>query len=118
MEERLEKKYRIAMVGNEQLVLGFKLAGVVESYVISGQQHAESTLKKLLERGDVGIIIMSSGVKRQVRDRRLMETIDESILPLVVEVPEKGEGVTEEDTLRNLILRAIGIDISRMFKNG
>ena len=106
------------MVGNEQLALGFKMAGVVETYIIGGQQQAEPTMKALMERSDIGIIIMSSGVKRQVRDRRLADTIEQSILPLVVEVPEKGEGVTEEDTLRNLILRAIGIDISRMFKSG
>jgi vacuolar-type H+-ATPase subunit F/Vma7 len=103
-------------VGNDLLRLGFKLAGVTEAYAVSGPAQAESRMKELLGRSDVGIIIMSSSVKRQVRDRRLLEEIEGSILPLVVEVPERNEGVTEEDTLRNLIMRAIGIDISKMFK--
>ncbi len=114
MEERLDKSYKIAMVGNELLKVGFKLAGVNDSYIAKDSARSESIMKDLLGRGDIGIIIMSSQVKKQIHDRRLVEQIESSILPLVIEVPEPGEGVAEEDTLRNLIIRAIGIDITKM----
>ncbi len=115
MEERVEKGYKIALVANQQLNLGFKLAGVTESTTVSDTSEAESKIKELIGRDDVGIIIVSTSVKRMVRDRRLQDTMETSILPLVVQVPEPNEGITEEDTLRNLIMRAIGIDISKMF---
>jgi vacuolar-type H+-ATPase subunit F/Vma7 len=115
MEERVDKGYKITLVGNQQLDLGFKLAGVTESTTVTDTAGAESKIRELIGRSDVGIIIVSTNVKRMVKDRRLQDLMETSILPLVVEVPEPGEGVTEEDTLRNLILRAIGIDITKMF---
>lgn len=116
MEERVEKEYKIVMVGNELLTLGFKLAGVSESYNAADPKETESRMRELLSRSDVGIVIVSSSVRRQIRDRRLQDIMSESILPLVVEVPEPGESMAEEDTLRSLILRAIGIDITKMGK--
>lgn len=115
MEEHLDKGYKIALVGNQQLNLGFKLAGVTEAFAVADGPGAEARMKELIGRSDIGIIIVSSSVKRMVKDRRLKEIMETSILPLVIEVPEPNEGVTEEDTLRNLIMRAIGIDITKMF---
>ncbi len=115
MEERVDKSYKIALVGNQQLNLGFKLAGVTESYTVADSMDAESRMRGLMEREDIGIIIVSSSVKRLIRERRLHDAMEASILPLVVQVPEPNESLTEEDTLRNLILRAIGIDITKMF---
>ncbi len=115
MEERVERPYSIALVGNQQLSLGFKLAGITESSTVGDAAEAESRLRGLLARNDIGIIIVSSSVKRMVKDRRLNEAMETGILPLVVEVPEPGEDTTEEDTLRSLIMRAIGIDITKRF---
>lgn len=113
MEERVDKGYRIAYVGNNLLNLGFKIAGVTESYVATDSAQAEARMKELTTREDIGIIIITSSIRRLIRDRRLAETISASILPLVMEIPEPNEQVLEEDTLRNLIIRAIGIDIMK-----
>ncbi|MEM3839299.1 MAG: V-type ATP synthase subunit F [Candidatus Micrarchaeaceae archaeon] len=115
MEEGVDKQYRIALVGNQQLSLGFRLAGITESYVVADTQEAESRLRELLAKDSIGIIIVSSSVKKLVKDRRLHDAMESSILPLVVQVPEPNEGINEEDTLRSLIMRAIGIDITKIF---
>ncbi|MDE1834459.1 MAG: hypothetical protein KGH64_03925, partial [Candidatus Micrarchaeota archaeon] len=99
--------------GNSLLHVGFKIAGITEAHVVSDTQQAESKLKELSDRGDVGIIIITSSVRKMVKDRRLGELISSSIFPLIVEVPELGEQLGEEDTLRMLIMRAIGIDITK-----
>jgi len=114
MEERVDKNLKIAYMGNNLLNLGFKIAGVTESYVVADTQQAEGKLRELTDKDDIGIIVMTSAVKRLVKDRRLSETISTSIMPLIVEVPDLNEEFQEEDTLRNLILRAIGIDITKM----
>ena len=103
-------------MGNNLLNLGFRIAGVTESYVVTDTQQSESRLKELLGQDDIGIIIMTSGVRKMIKDRKMNESITTGIMPLVVEVPELNEQFGEEDTLRMLILRAIGIDITRMFK--
>lgn len=116
MEERVDKKLKIAYIGNNILGLGFKIAGVTEAYPVYSTSDAESRFKDLLARDDIGVIVVSSGARRMVKDRKLVNAVEESLMPLIVQVPEKDEDVTEEETLRRLILRAIGIDISRMFK--
>ncbi|MCL4365050.1 MAG: hypothetical protein M1569_01655 [Candidatus Marsarchaeota archaeon] len=113
MEERVEKPYKIAYVGNNLLNLGFKMAGITESFVASDTAQAESRLRELTARDDIGIIIMTTSIRKMIKDRRLNESISSSLLPLVMEVPELNEQLQEEDTLRALIMRAIGIDITR-----
>lgn len=113
MEDRLEKTYKIAYLGNNVLGLGFKIAGITEAHTATDTLETESEMKGLLDREDVGIIIMTSSVRKMVKDRRLADSISSSIMPLIVEVPELNEQVTEESTLRSLILRAIGIDITK-----
>lgn len=113
MEERVEKTYRIAYMGNNLLNLGFRIAGVTDSFVVSDTAQSESKLKELMESSDVGIVVITTAVRRMVKDRRLSEALATSLMPLIVEVPEPNEQFGEEDTLRNLILRAIGIDITR-----
>lgn len=109
--ERVSGEFKMAYIGNAQLSLGFKMAGITESYVAQETGEVESRLRELLAKQDIGIIVITSSVRRQVRDRKLSDAIATSLLPLIVEVPEQGESVTEEDTLRAMIRRALGIDI-------
>ncbi len=111
MERINENKLKMAYVGNTLLRLGFKIAGISESYTVTDTIQSETRLRELLSRQDIGIIIITSSVRKMVHDRKLSESIGTSILPLIVEVPEPGESVTEEDTLRTMIRRALGIDI-------
>lgn len=114
MEGKLSKGkgYRIAMVGGEELALGFKLAGVHESIIAETAAEAEDKIRQLLQKDDIGIIVISSRLANGIKDRKLLNAIDTSLLPIFIEVPEYGDSHSP-DTLRRLILRAIGIDISK-----
>ncbi|MDE1822968.1 MAG: hypothetical protein KGI00_01615 [Candidatus Micrarchaeota archaeon] len=116
MEEKLAKNYKIAVLGNERVALGFKLSGITTAFTVSDTLGAESKFKELLQRNDIGIIIIGSAAKKLIRDRRLQDAITSSIMPLVVEIAESGEEHAEEETLRKLILRAIGIDITKTIR--
>lgn len=105
------KEYRIAVVGNTQLVLGFKLSGISESYISEGA-GSEKKMRELMQRDDIGLIITTSRVLDSIRDRKLADSIADSVLPMVIMVPDyREEG--QPDTLRRLIMRAIGIDIGK-----
>lgn len=112
MEGRVEKGLRVAYIGNSTLSLGFKIAGVTEAHSVNDSPEAETKLRSIMERGDVGIVIITSSARKLVKDRKLSEAISSSIMPIIIEIPELNENITEEDTLRQLILRAIGIDIA------
>ncbi len=105
-------KYKIAIVGNTQLALGFKLSGVAEAYSVKDASESEKKMRELMQRDDIGLIITTSKVLKEIRDRKLAEMISDSVLPMVIEVSDYKE-VGEPDTLRRLIMRAIGIDISK-----
>ncbi len=109
--ERIRKEYKIALVGTEELVLGLKLSGVNETHIAQGPD-AERLIGAMLQREDLGLIIVTSAVMKGIRDRRLLALIDSSILPMVIEVPGFKDEPTP-DTLRRLIIRAIGIDIGK-----
>jgi vacuolar-type H+-ATPase subunit F/Vma7 len=107
------KKYKIAVVSNLQLALGFKLVGIAEAYSSDNPLEQEKIIKELMQRDDIGLIIMTSGIIKNIKDRKLSNAVSDSVLPMIIEVPDYNEE-GEPDTLRRLILRAIGIDISKM----
>ncbi len=106
------KNFKIALVGGEELSLGFKLAGVHDSFTVETVQEGEAAIRSLMERPEIGIIIISSRISKGIKDRKILNAIDTSIMPIFIEVPDYGSEYTP-DTLRKLILRAIGIDISK-----
>ncbi|MGC8676221.1 MAG: V-type ATP synthase subunit F [Candidatus Micrarchaeia archaeon] len=102
--------YKIAILGNELLCTGFGLAGVSETYVMASGEDAQTMLKELMSRQDIGIIGIGSGIMNGIKDKELKRKIENSSLPIVVELPEYGEEIAE-DVLRKLIIRAVGIDL-------
>ena len=102
--------YKIAVLGGDLLTIGFELAGVTEVHTISKSTEAEAAIRELMQREDIGLIAISSSVFKSIRDEKLKETLENSTLPVVVLVPEYGEE-EGEDTLRRLIIEAVGIDL-------
>jgi vacuolar-type H+-ATPase subunit F/Vma7 len=116
LEDKLRKDYRIALIGGEELSLGFRLSGIKEAYTVESAAEAEAILKKVMQNDGIGLIVLSSKIANGIKDKKLLNAIDTSLLPLFVIVPEQNEKYTP-DTLRRLILRAIGIDISKNIGN-
>ncbi|MDE1855367.1 MAG: hypothetical protein KGH57_03575 [Candidatus Micrarchaeota archaeon] len=102
---------KIVVIGTEVLPLGMKLAGVKESYTVGEPEEAERLLHTLFDRADVGIIVITEGLANSIKDRRVRYRMENSIDPLIISVAGYKEKVASEDTLRRLILRAVGIDI-------
>ncbi len=57
-ENSNELPHKIVVVGYPSTITGFRLAGVQETYSAEGKD-CEGTVAKLLEREDVGIIIIN-----------------------------------------------------------
>jgi len=93
----------VAVVGSEEFVIGFRLAGVKKVYGVSKDKLTE-TLLKVLEDEAVGILAIHTtdldSLPPQLRTR-MMASVDPVVIPV-------GE---EEGDMRDKVRRAIGIDL-------
>ncbi len=93
----------VAVVGSEEFVVGFRLAGVKKVYGVPKDKLAE-TLLKVLEDEAVGILAVHTtdldSLPPQLRTR-MMASVDPVVIPV-------GE---EEGDMRDKVRRAIGIDL-------
>ena len=106
----MEGKDKTIVIGEEALTLGFRLAGISESYTLEGVEAA-SKIGELLKRSDVGIIIASTTIRKSL-DFRLENAVESSSKPIVVFVPSKAGGAADSEiSLQELIRRSIGINL-------
>ena len=99
------------VIGDEDTVRGFRLAGV-EGRAVTTVQDAAAALQEAVRRTDLGVIIITdavaTGIREQVDATRL-----ECERPLLVEIPGPGGPVAGRKTLRQLVQEAVGIRISQ-----
>ena len=94
----------LAVVGRDDFVLGFKLAGVRKVYGVEPEAF-ESKVSDVAADQDVGILVVSTDDLRRLSHatRRRLETVPR---PVVIAV-----GAQEEEDLRAKVKRAIGVDL-------
>lgn len=99
---------RYYVIGDEDTVLGFALAGV-EGTEVSSAEEARGAFEKALS-GDAGIVIMTEDTADLIRNR-----IDEYVLtaqfPLILEIPGPQGRKPDRPTLRELVNEAIGMNL-------
>lgn len=93
----------IAVLGSEEFVLGFRLAGLKRIYTV-GPDDYEERLLELLEDSSIGVLAIESSDLEYLSSSTRNKAM-ESIAPVVVPV-----GVEEAD-LREKVKRAIGVDL-------
>ncbi len=106
----------IAVIGDEDLVNGLRLAGVSRYHVIEDGSSAEEVRKAISEEltePDVGIIVILEDYAKHVED--LVARVQEKKVspPVVIEVPSKY-GTRHEDVAqyyKAYIRKFIGFDI-------
>ncbi len=94
----------IAVVGTDDFVLGFQLAGIRKTYG-APVEELEREVERAIEDDTVGILVLKSDEMSHLSlamRRRL------SSLPRPVVIAVGGE---EEEDLRSKIKRAIGVDL-------
>ncbi len=94
----------IAVLGNDEFVLGFRLAGIKSIFAVDKQKF-EPKLLELLGDSGIGVLAVSSADLEALPALTRKKAMD-SIAPVVVPVG-KGEGTD----LREKVKRAIGVDL-------
>jgi vacuolar-type H+-ATPase subunit F/Vma7 len=100
---------KVLVIGHPEAVLGFSLAGV-SGRVATTAAELNEALDEVQSSRDVGIVLVTEDVAQLIPAR--MEHLKlRSTIPLVVEIPAKGSVAESQESLGEIVLRAIGIKL-------
>ncbi len=112
MERRRYKKdsgiLKVSVIGDEDTVTGFRLAGVKETQVIEDNSNLEQAFEEIED--DVGVIVLTERIAEKRRDYIESYKKEKDVFPILVEIPDK-KGSVKKTELTDLIKKAIGIDL-------
>ena len=98
---------RIVAVGKRAFVSGFMLAGA-EGIVAESPNEALSVIERLVEAGNVGLILVSTDVSEPIRPQ-LSSIKAKRPVPLIYEVPPPGEKREVKIEYRSMLREMLGI---------
>ena len=106
-----ENKEKVAVIAGSASCTGFRLAGVENTFALSGEE-AEGKLTELLSDVNYGIIVVPERLVEGC-DWRLKKRIEATAKPIVVAIPDSKGPIEQEESLAKLIKRALGVDLTK-----
>jgi len=106
----IERKEKIAVVGDSAMLTGFKLAGVEKTFLVANAEEGEKVIATLLSDSGLGIVIVSEELVESF-DWKLKKKIEAAAKPVVVTVPGKKGSMEQSESLAKLVKRALGFDL-------
>jgi V/A-type H+/Na+-transporting ATPase subunit F len=100
---------KIAVVGDRELVLGYRLLGVEDAYITT-REDAQRVIMDLFNANNHGLIIAGNDVRKALSSSA-REKLESSIIPLVVFMPPVDSAVGQEESLAILARRVLGVDL-------
>ena len=100
--------YKIAVVGNRDTILPFKLIGF-QTFPVKEAQETINTLRRL-SREDFGIIYLTEDMAQEIPDT--IAHYDRQVTPAVILIPtHKGSTGLGRQRIRDNVEKAVGQDI-------
>jgi len=109
-KEKIEPSGRLAVVGDRELVIGYRLIGIDDTFIVDDEE-ASKKIQELYSSGEFGLIIASDSVRSKIPSKFLSE-IEGSIEPLVLFLPSLKETAEEDkESIAALAKRVLGVNI-------
>jgi len=96
----------IAVIGNSEFILGFRLAGIRKTYAAENDEKLTEYISSVLADSEVGILVLNSGDMEKV-PRKLRTTLENSVKPTVIAIGGEEGGLS----MREKIKRSVGVDL-------
>ena len=96
----------IAVIGNSEFILGFRLAGILKTYAAENDEKLNEYITSALSDGQVGILVLNSSDMERL-PRRLRTTLENSVKPTVIALGGEEGGLS----MRERIKRSVGVDL-------
>jgi V/A-type H+-transporting ATPase subunit F len=98
---------RIAVIGERELVLGFRLIGMESAYEVNQSNDVE-TFNRLYRSEKYSLLLASEKIKARL-EKKLLDHIEVATTPLVLFIPMPGGH--DEESVGKLAKRILGVDI-------
>ena len=95
---------KIAVVGGNEFVVGFQLVGIRD--IIETVDKPYNDLKNLRTQKEIGIVVVDDKIMESLEPHQRLD-IEASVHPVFISVSTK----TEQDSLKRLIKKSIGVDL-------
>lgn len=96
----------IAVIGNSEFILGFRLAGIRKTYSAENDKKFTEYITNVLHDASVGILVLNSSDMERI-PRRLRATLENSVKPTVIAIGGDEGGMS----MRERIKRSVGVDL-------
>ena len=96
------------VIGDRNMVTGFKLAGV-EGLEVTSTEQASHALAKALQRSDIALIVVSEEFSGDLR-KQIDEARRNPLASMIVEVPGRF-GASRETAISDVVSKALGVRI-------
>jgi V/A-type H+/Na+-transporting ATPase subunit F len=96
----------IAVIGNSEFILGFRLAGIHKTYAAENDEKLVEHITSVLRDANVGILVLKSSDMEKV-PRKLRVTLENSVKPTVIAIGAEEGGLS----MRERIKRSVGVDL-------
>ena len=96
----------IAVIGNSEFILGFRLAGIKKTYAAENDEKLNEYINNVLQDANVAILVINSSDMQKV-PRRLRSTLENSVKPTVIAIGGEEGGLS----MRERIKRSVGVDL-------
>lgn len=95
---------KIAVVGSNEFIVGFQLAGIRN--IVESSNKPFNDLKNLKESKDLGVVVVDEKIMENLEQHQRFE-IEASVDPVFIPISTK----VEQDSLKRLIKKSIGVDL-------
>ncbi|HPY60129.1 MAG TPA: V-type ATP synthase subunit F [Methanospirillum sp.] len=96
----------IAVIGNSEFILGFRLAGITKTYAAESEEKVVEYVNRVLDNSSIGILVLNSSDMAKI-PVRLRTTLENSVHPTVITLGEEEGGLS----MRERIKRSVGVDL-------
>jgi len=101
---------KIAVIGDRDTVIGFRMAGVREGTVPSNPDETREALISYFRDPEMGLIIITEPLAKTV-EQTIIE-LSVAPVPVIMLIPDRnGSTGAYETVLKELVRRAVGIEI-------
>lgn len=95
---------KIAVVGSNEFIVGFQLAGIRDIVEVNNNYFNE--LKNMKNKKEIGIVVVDEKIIENLQSHERTE-IEASVNPVFIPVSTRAE----QDSLKRLIKKSIGVDL-------
>ncbi|WP_048151961.1 V-type ATP synthase subunit F [Methanolacinia paynteri] len=96
----------IAVIGNSEFILGFRLAGIQKTYAAEESDVIADLVTMVMDDAEVGILVMN-GEDMAKLPLRMRTTLSDSVKPTVIAIGGEEGGLS----IRERIKRSVGVDL-------